>query len=162
MRLSAVVFAFAIAATGSGCGGHEHGDDDSGDESYNCAADDRGEEFVIGLNKPGQDAKLDFTLMAADPAPPMRGKNTWTLQVKAMSGGVPGNPVSGATMLVTPFMPDHGHNAGIPVTIESLTEEGQYKLSPLNLWMPGVWETTIEATADGNTDTVMFTFCLPS
>ncbi|MGE0870158.1 MAG: FixH family protein [Kofleriaceae bacterium] len=161
MRPPAVVFALAVAFTSGACGGDEHGDDD-GDESYNCAADDRGEEFVIGLHKAGQDGKLDFTLMSADPAPPMRGKNTWTLQVKAMSGGVPGNPVTDATMIVTPFMPDHQHSAGIPVMIEALPDVGQYKLSPLNLWMPGVWETTIEATADGNTDTVVFTFCLPS
>jgi hypothetical protein len=47
------------------------------------------------------------------------------------------------------------------VVVTPLSDAGQYKLDPVNMWMPGVWETTIEV--DGtNGDTVVFRFCLPS
>jgi hypothetical protein len=40
---------------------------------------------------------------------------------------------------------------------------GQYTLSPINMWMPGLWEITISATAgDTVDDSVVFRFCIPS
>jgi hypothetical protein len=37
---------------------------------------------------------------------------------------------------------------------------GQYTLSPVNLWMPGVWETTIRATSGATIDSAVFRFCI--
>ena len=38
---------------------------------------------------------------------------------------------------------------------------GQYALSPVNLFMTGYWEISLELTlADGETDSLMFGFCV--
>ena len=136
--------------------GHGHGDDG---ESYNCAEEDRDDEFVVGLEKAGQNGKLTFKLLEATPAPPSRGDNTWILQLTSQGAAA---PVTGAAMVVTPFMPDHNHGTPIQVTIEPMPTDGQYKLTPVNLWMPGLWRTTIEAQAGQDVDKAVFAFCIPS
>jgi hypothetical protein len=97
----------------------------------------------------------------ADPAPPARYLNTWVIQVNAMSGGVVGSPATGASMTVTPFMPDHQHGAGVyKVQVEAMPDAGQYKLSQINTWMPGYWEITIDAQVGTVHDTVVYKFCI--
>lgn len=132
------------------------GDDDT---SYNCAAETRADEFVLGLAKPGESGQLTFQLVTADPAPPARGDNSWIIELDTMAA--PATPVTGATMSVTPFMPDHAHGSGKTVTITPMTEAGQYKLEPVNLWMPGLWEVTIQVSG-AQPDRAVFRFCLPS
>ena len=134
-------------------------DNTADDESYNCAAETRDDDFVLGLSKPGESSRYEFKLMSADPAPPARGDNTWILQLSTMAA--PATPVSGETMSVTPFMPDHAHGSGKTVIVTPMTDAGQYKLSPVNMWMPGLWEVTIQTTGT-QTDRVVFRFCLPS
>jgi hypothetical protein len=148
--LGVVLAAGACADDGNG------GDDET---SYNCAAETRDDEFVLGLSKAGESSRYEFKLMSADPAPPARGDNTWVLQLNTMIAPV--TPVSGASMTVTPFMPDHAHGSGKTVIVTPMTEAGQYKLSPVNLWMPGLWEVTIQASGT-QSDRVVFRFCLPS
>src|SRR5512134_1567505 len=120
------------------------GTDDGGDDAMDvdCATVTDVDTFVVGLDKPGKSGVYDFKLMSATPAPPARGNNTWVVQVNALNAGVVGAPVDGATIKVTPFMPAHQHGTGVPVEILPMTEAGQYQLSPVNLWMQGVWETT--------------------
>jgi hypothetical protein len=131
--------------------------DDS--ESYNCAAETRDDEFVLGLTKPGESSRFSFKLVTADPAPPARGDNSWVLELDTMAA--PPAPVTGAALSVTPFMPDHQHGSGKTVTVTPMTEAGQYKLEPVNLWMPGLWEVTIQVNG-AETDRAVFRFCLPS
>lgn len=150
------ILAFLIAPLAACSGGGHHGDDA---ESYNCADEDRDDEFVVGIEKAGQNGKLMFKLLEATPAPPARGDNTWILQLTSQGAAA---PVTGAAMVVTPFMPDHNHGTPIQVTIEPMPTDGQYKLTPVNLWMPGVWATTIEAQAGQDVDKAVFTFCIPS
>jgi hypothetical protein len=159
MRLIVTALGFACLATA--CTGSDDGAGDAGDPAVNCA-ELQADEFVIGLERAGTAGTLDFTIMSGDPAPPIRGDNTWVVQVSAMSGGVVGAPVTGATLSVTPFMPAHQHGAGKTVIVEPMPDAGQYKLSPVNLWMPGVWETTIDASSASGTDKVVFSFCIPS
>jgi hypothetical protein len=149
MRIALALTLFAAACSDGG-----HGDDG---ESYNCAAEDRDDEFVVGIEKAGMAGKLTFKLLEATPAPPARGDNTWVLQLSSAA-----TPVTGAAMIVTPFMPDHQHGTPTPVVIEPMTEPGKYKLSPVNMWMPGLWQTTIEAQVGTDTDKAVFAFCIPS
>jgi hypothetical protein len=135
------------------------GDDGHGGESYNCAAETRDDEFVMGLAKPGDASRLEFKLMSSDPAPPARGDNTWILQLTTRAAPV--TPVTGADMTVTPFMPDHEHGSGKDVIVTPLTEPGQYRLAPVNLWMPGLWEITLQVSG-ATGDRAVFRFCLPS
>lgn len=153
----ALTFAGALAVGAGACSDHDHDDDDG--TSYNCAAETTDDEFVVGLAKVGESQRYEFKLMAADPAPPSRGDNAWTLQLSTMAA--PATPVAGATLTVTPFMPAHEHGSGKTVEVTPLTEAGQYRLSPVNLWMPGVWETTIRVTG-AEPDRAVFRFCIPS
>jgi hypothetical protein len=136
------------------------GHDDPGDgTSYNCAQETRDEEFVMGLTKAGAESRLEFKLVSSDPAPPSRGDNRWIVQLSTMAAPV--TPVSGASMTVTPFMPDHQHGSGETVIVKPMTEAGQYELDPVNLWMPGLWEITMRVTG-ATEDRVVFRFCLAS
>jgi hypothetical protein len=151
MRLSLIL---GVALSIGACA-----DDHHDDTTYDCAKETRDDEFVIGLTKPGAASRLEFKLLSSDPAPPSRGDNTMVLQLSTMAAPV--TPVSGAPMTVTPFMPDHDHGSGKTVKITPLTEPGQYQLEPVNMWMPGLWEVTVEV--DGaNSDRAVFRFCLPT
>jgi hypothetical protein len=152
--IATALFASLAACTG---GGTMSGDDTA---PYNCAAETRADAFFAGMHKAGAGNALDFALMTADPAPPARGDNTWNIQMSAMTSGVVGNGVAGATLTVTPFMPDHQH--GSPIEVE-ITDKGggAYELSPVNLWMPGLWQTTIQATSASGSDSAVFAFCIP-
>jgi hypothetical protein len=155
MRLSlisgAVLFLGAVGACAD-----DGGDDDT---SYNCAEETRDDEFAFGLTKPGESSRIEFKLLSSEPAPPHRGDNTWIVQLDTMTQ--PTSPVTGAVMSATPFMPDHAHGSGKSVVITPMTEPGQYKLEPVNMWMPGLWEVTMQVTG-ANSDRVVFRFCLPS
>jgi hypothetical protein len=114
--------------------------------------------FTVGLEKMGQGGTLDFKLMSATPSPPARGDNSWVVQINQTASGAA--PLEGAQLQVTPFMPAHQHGSPIMVQITPMPNAGQYKLEPVNLWMPGVWETTIRASAGTSTDSAVYKFCI--
>jgi hypothetical protein len=159
MRLVLLTISSSFALVACGADDGSMGDDD---ETVNCATETRDDTFVVGIEKVGEQGKLNFKILSADPAPPARNDNAWVVQINAMTSGVIGAPVTDATMSVTPFMPDHQHGAGKTVIITNLPDAGQYNLSPINLWMPGLWETTINATSASGNDQVTFRFCIPS
>ncbi|MEZ4368442.1 MAG: FixH family protein [Kofleriaceae bacterium] len=145
------ILALGVAA----CGG---GDADDPDAGYNCDNDPRDEAFVAGLEKVGAGGTT-FRLVSSDPAPPARGDNAWVLEVE--TGGA---PMAGATVDVTPFMPDHQHGSPVAVEVTPTGTDGRYDAAPLNFWMPGLWEITVEAAPAGGgaTDDVVFRFCIPA
>jgi hypothetical protein len=114
--------------------------------------------FTVGLEKMGQGGTLDFKLLSATPSPPARGDNSWVVQINQTASGAA--PLEGAQLQVTPFMPAHQHGSPIMVQITPMPDAGQYKLEPVNLWMPGVWETTIRASAGTSTDSAVYKFCI--
>ncbi|MDQ3368131.1 MAG: FixH family protein [Myxococcota bacterium] len=156
MRTASLLPLLSLCAAAGACSSDSHGGDDGA--SYNCAAETRDDEFVVGIEKVGTAGKLTFKLVSATPAPPARNDNTWVLQLS----GTGGETVSGAAIVVTPFMPDHQHGTPIAVGVEPMADPGRYELTPVNMWMPGLWRTTIEASANGETDTAVFAFCIPS
>lgn len=132
------------------------GDDTDGSATYNCEAETRDEQFLAGMQKVGAGG-TQVSLMEAMPAPPGRDDNTWEIDVARA-----GSPLAGATIKVTPFMPDHRHGTSVPVVVTpDPATPGRYELSPINLWMPGLWEITIDVTPAGGTrDSVVFRFCI--
>jgi len=126
-----------------------------------CATVTDVDTYVVGLEHPGKAGVYDFKLMSAEPAPPARPDNTWVLQVNQLNAGVVGAPVEGATLKVTPFMPKHGHGTVIIAEITPLADPGQYRASPVNMWMNGVWEVTVRATVGDQTDSAVYKFCIP-
>ena len=101
-------------------------------------------------------------MMSVMPNPPARDDNTWVVQITSMASGAVGNPLDGASLTVTPFMPAHQHGTPVEVEITPAGMPGQYTLSPVNLWMPGVWETTIAVTSGSVTDSAVYTICIPN
>ena len=94
-------------------------------------------------------------LTRAEPAPPGKGRNAWTLRL--LDGA--GRPVSGARLEVLPWMPDHKHGATVAPVITD-NGDGTYLIERLALTMEGVWETTITATVGEIEDEAVFTFCI--
>jgi hypothetical protein len=150
--MSTMRIALALTLFTAAC---SSGHDD--DEPVNCAEEMRDEEFVAGMQKLGEDGKITFTLVQATPAPPARGDNTWTVQLTTAGAAA---PVTGATMIVTPHMPDHTH-APVSDQGQAMPEAGKYS-APVNMWMPGLWRTTIQATSGTDSDKAVFVFCVPS
>ncbi len=121
-----------------------------------CADDPRVEPYAVGLSAEAPDG-ITVTMMDASPAPPAKGNNAITIQIADKDG----NPLSGVDVSFKAYMPDHGHSSSI---IPDVTEQGggKYKLSPINLFMPGVWELTFGVTAPGApmTSNALFTLCI--
>jgi hypothetical protein len=149
-RLSVVSLLTALAA--GACSG---GDDDTL-APYNCEAEDRDEVFTAGMEKTGTGG-MTFTLESSTPAPPGRDNNTWVVFVETPEAA----PFEG-TVEVTPFMPDHRHGTPIEAVVTPVEgEPGRYNVAPVNLWMPGLWEITVEAQPTPTTrDSVVFRFCI--
>jgi hypothetical protein len=149
---SCLVSLIAASTLAAGCSGADDVGDDG--EHYNCATEDRDEDFVAGMQKTGT-AGMTFTLVSSDPAPPGRDNNTWVVEV---SGGTPFE----GEVLVTPFMPDHRHGTPIEAVVTPVAgTPGRYSVSPVNLWMPGLWEITVEAKPTPTTrDAAVFRFCI--
>lgn len=154
MRLVVLAAATTLAACGSG--GAPTAD---ADEGVACVASGRGEMYADGIEHQGMRGMLNFRLTSATPTPPGFSDNTWIIQINALSGGVIGAPATGATLTVTPFMPDHAHGT-LRVNVAPMPDAGQYRASSITLWMPGLWEVTIDAQVGAIHDTTVFRFCI--
>jgi hypothetical protein len=157
MRSIVLARLVAMGVAMAGCGSGASTAD--ADEGLACAAAHRGEDYAVGLEHAGKDGELNFRLMSATPAPPGFSDNTWILQVNTMSGGVVGAPATGASFIVTPFMPDHSHGT-LRVDVTPMPEAGQYRLAPITLWMAGLWEITIDVQAGAVRDSTIYRFCI--
>jgi len=155
MRLT-LIACLGLAACGSSGGGAD------AEEMVDCSTITGTDTFVVGLEKMGAMGAFDFKMMSATPAPPARNTNSWVVQINAMQSGVVGNPVDGASITATPFMPSHQHGSPEQVIVSPAGQPGQYTLAPVFLWMPGVWETTIQVTSGSSTDSAVYRFCIPS
>jgi YtkA-like len=138
--------------------GETHGDsDDTGDTGGEgvCAVETRDDDFAVGLSKSGSLTRATF--VSANPAPLIKGDNTWVLDFTDLDGA----PLVGLTVVVVPMMPDHGHGTPINAVVTELEQPGRYEVTPVNLFMTGYWESTFDITlAGGEQDSLMFGFCV--
>lgn len=145
-----LVLVLAASACGDDGSAHHHTDG----APVDCSIETRADTYVAGLSKVGAGG-YEFVLVESVPAPPAKNDNTWTVELRDGAGAT----VDGATMTAVPFMPDHGH--GTPITAEVTAQgSGRYQIAPVNLWMPGLWETTVAVDIQGVTDEVVFAFCI--
>ncbi len=112
-----------------------------------------GDVYAPGMIATGA-AGAAITLMAADPAPPARFINTWTIVATDAAGAT----LPASAVAVTTFMPEHGHG-GRPVTVTAGTDP-TLLVTPIDLWMPGRWEVTFAISATGGVDRARFSFCI--
>lgn len=129
-------------------------DSETGGEVTGCAAEDRDEDFVIGLSK--SSPLFTATFVSANPAPPIKDDNTWVMEFTDPGGA----PLVDPTIVVIPMMPDHGHGTPVAAVVTATTTAGQYTIDPVNLFMEGLWEITFDVTVAGEQDTVVFKFCV--
>jgi YtkA-like protein len=122
-----------------------------------CAKDPRTTPYAVGVEAKSTDGALTVEFMDASPAPPTKGNNIWT--VKLLDGA--GKPVNGATIVTTPYMPDHAHGSSIKPQATAKGDDGTYEITPVNLFMPGVWQITFAVTTPGGMDdSAVVTFCV--
>ena len=175
----AVVFLVLLAAS-SGCGGGTSSPGMRG--ALTCSSDARAMLYQPGMSQTTSEGHLMVTLLSSLPGPPLKGNNTWVVEVRDPNG-----PIDGATLSATPFMPDHGHGSSIRVGVEAAGAPGTYRLArprsprgrlardfpnglvptsygylaPVNLFMSGLWRVTVNvATPAGQHEFVTFLFCV--
>lgn len=152
-RSSSILWMLPLLAL-VGCGEHpDPNPPDSG--TITCQEDSRVTAYSAGMTQKSDDGSVQVKLVSADPAPPLRGMNTWQVQVQDGSG----NPIDGATVSVDLYMPDHGHSSPTTPTVTAQSN-GAYEISNLNFFMPGVWRARFTVTRDTTTELVDFFFCV--
>jgi hypothetical protein len=133
------------------------GFDPDADVFIPCTDDPRAEHYMPGMLKTGPKGQLSVTLLSSDPGPPIKGTNSWSVLVTDAAKA----PQTGATLKVVPFMPDHNHGTILKPMSTPLSDAGQYKVTPLYLFMAGLWEVTFTvSTPTGVQDAVVFRFCI--
>jgi hypothetical protein len=114
--------------------------------------DPRADTYTANLTKTGK--VYTFVLVSSDPAPPGIENNSWTVKVLDASG----NAVAGTQLQVVPYMPDHRHGTTVPTI--TAQPDGSFSVTQVNLFMPGLWQVTVTATAGATTDSAVFAFCI--
>jgi hypothetical protein len=135
------------------------GDDtpDTGPAPALCATDRRAQTFTPGMVQSGTNGKIATRLLSINPNPVDKGNNEWIIEVDDAKSGA---PIDNLTITVTPFMPDHGHGSSIKPTVTP-KGRGQYDITLLNLFMPGIWTITFSMLLPGDgTDAATYTFCV--
>lgn len=128
--------------------------DDAEPVARDCAVEARADDYALGMRRSGE--RLAVAILDATPAPPSRGDNTWRVRVED-DAGLP----QPATIEVSTFMPDHQHGSSIAAQVEPTEATGEFVISPVNLFMPGLWEVTLDLQQeDGAEDAVVFRFCV--
>ena len=155
MRSQYLLFASCLSLLACGSSHPVSEPDSVGDASIGCSNDPRAQVYTANMEQKGYGNLLTFVLVEGTPAPPVRGTNTWT--VKLLDGA--GNPVTGATLVATPLMPDHGH--GSSVVPETMPSGDGYTIAPLYLFMAGLWQITLVAMTPAGNDSTVFDFCIP-
>jgi hypothetical protein len=127
---------------------------DAGDV-IDCSTDSRVFSYKAGMSVKSANGQLSYELVQSNPGPPAKGNDVWNLMVTDTATGAPQPSLS---LSVLPFMPDHGHGSSVDAQITN-GGAGNYTVTPLYFFMPGVWRITF--TNNANSDTAIFFFCVP-
>ena len=154
---TAVFAALVLVAPASGCGGSSPQATMATDGSFlTCAL-----PYQPGMQVMSSAGTFTIKLLDSTPGPPVKGPNTWTLEIDDASSGV---ALDGVVLSVTPWMPDHNHGT-TPVGVTP-AGSGTYTLAPVYLYMSGLWQIkmTVAAAAvgdGGTTDNAALPICIP-
>jgi hypothetical protein len=151
--MNQIFFVSALSLGLLHCGGSEAAV--APDAAPDCSQDVRAQPFAPGMAATASDG-VQVILVSALPAPPQRFDNRWSLQVKGADDLV----LEGASLGVTPFMPDHGHGSPSPPTVEPGEQLGSFEMGPFDLWMPGIWELNFAVEIEATTSLAKLTICV--
>ncbi len=94
-----------------GCTGDTTTTTDSGHDSHGTHAETCGEDgdhYMAGMVANGADGLVDVILVSADPGPPEKGDNLLVLSLTSTADDL---ALEGATVVLRPWMPEHGHGS---------------------------------------------------
>jgi hypothetical protein len=159
------LFASALTLALAGCGSSNDatGGGDGGSDLVQevpCSQETRATPYSAGMSETTPNGTV-IRIMDATPAPPHVGQtasgeyNVWTIQV---SGAGDAGLVSGATVSVDPYMPDHSHHAPFKPTVKA-NGEGTYSATRVDFNMPGFWQVTISVKTATGTQRAVFPLC---
>ncbi|MES1172498.1 MAG: FixH family protein [Bacteroidota bacterium] len=157
------VYSLLAAIVLVGCGSGSAVSDDGG-TFLNCASDTRAVPYAPGMLATSTQTSPVFTikLVNSDPGPPVKGDNTWTLEVDETATGT---PLDGLDVTVTPWMPDHMHGTTKVVEVTPAAAAGQYALAPVYLRMSGFWQVKVTVISTklggGTTELSVIPICIP-
>lgn len=146
-----LVLAMALAACSSSSTNEQPDAAVDSGQTVDCTMDPRVDTFTANMTKKSASGALSVTLVSSDPAPPARGNDTWIVRAQDASGAT----IPASMLAVDAFMPDHGHGSSVKPTLMP-QPDGSVQVTPLYLFMAGVWRVTFTA---GN-DQVQFFFCV--
>ena len=86
--------------------------------------------------------------LRTSPAQPVQGELAAELHLHDTNGAV----VHGASVVVVPWMPAHGHGASVVPTVRE-EDAGVYLVERIECFMPGAWELRFHVSAAGVDDT---------
>jgi hypothetical protein len=161
-RALALVLGTAFLLTACGQKPGAAGDGSMGDGFLTCETDTRAVPYHPGMEveSSAQPPVFRLKLLESVPGPPVKGRNTWTVEVDELATGA---ALDDLELTVTPYMPDHMHGT-IPVVVTP-AGAGTYTLAPVYLYMSGVWQVRFTIVgrdvAGGTTDTAMIPVCIP-
>jgi len=153
------VVVVGLVAFGLGCGssggtGGGPQTPDAGD-LITCQNDPRVMTYAPGLSVTSTSGTRKYVLLSADPNPPARGTDTWSIKITDAAG----TSQIGLSVGVLPFMPDHGHGSSVNASVTA-NSDGTYTVTPLYFFMAGVWRTTFWIGSN-QADVGEFFFCVP-
>jgi hypothetical protein len=152
--------ALAFTAPTGGCSSPSGDPADAGPEdvqgNITCKTDPRAEVYTANMEQVGTSNLVKFTLVKADPGPPLKGSaNQWVMKVTDMNG----QPLAAPEVTIAAIMPDHGHSWS---TVPGVTKnpDGTVTFDRMNMFMHGIWEITFTATAGPVVDNAAYRFCI--
>jgi hypothetical protein len=145
-----------LAAVATSCGDTGAPPIDSG-PLYACATETRAVAYVPNLSRTSATGTYTAVLVMADPAPPAKGNNSWTVEIRDASQA----PVDGLTITGAANMPDHGHPPSVKPVVKATGAPGQYSVMPLDFFMAGYWEVTLTFQPPGGAkESIVFNICI--
>ncbi len=111
--------------------------------------------YSPGMQVAGE-AGFAVRVVESTPSPPARFDNRLVVEVLAPDG----NPAGDAQLSVTPHMPLAGLGSDDAVTVTP-TGAGRFRLEPVRMPMPGLWELRFVITMGDTHALVVLPLCIP-
>lgn len=142
--------------TVAACDGGSPGPGLDGAALFSCETETRDVDYMPNLERASPSGAWKAVLVASEPGPPVKGTNTWTVRVLDGAGATRDD----VTVTARTFMPDHNHGSTVKAVVTPMGG-GVYRVAPLYLYMPGLWQVTLDLDTPAGPDSVMFPVCIP-